>query len=107
MTGQKHIVKPEDQDFHPKGKGLDVMICSAWIPSYEIKSRPDLHSTALETVKLLIAVRDIPTAQFGKYIASCDEWFMDGSPSRWEITHFAVIPSLPNETAQATQEGAK
>ena len=28
MTGQKHIVKPEDQDFHPTGKGLDAMPCS-------------------------------------------------------------------------------
>jgi len=28
MTGQKHIVKPEDQDFHPKDEGLDAMICS-------------------------------------------------------------------------------
>jgi hypothetical protein len=77
-------------------EALPLTNCSAWIPSSEITNRPDLHSTALETVKLLIAVRDIPTAQFGKYIASCDEWFMDGSPSRWEITHFAVIPSLPN-----------
>ena len=28
MEREKHIIKPEDQDFYPKGRGLDAMSCS-------------------------------------------------------------------------------
>jgi hypothetical protein len=51
MTGQKHIVKPEDQDFRPKGNGMDEMSCSQSVVMRAVFESITAEMTAMERME--------------------------------------------------------
>jgi hypothetical protein len=69
----------------------DAPATSPWIDSDKIHQYQELHSTSMDTVKLLARVEGIDEPQFARYVGACEEWFVFGSPSSWRVTHFAII----------------
>ena len=74
---------------------------NCWLPSSHINDYPELHSTSLEIVRLLVAVEGQKEAWFGWFNPEADRWWIECSPSKWTITHFMPLPSLPREIKES------
>ena len=68
-----------------------------WLRPSDIEKHPEYHSTAMRIVPVLLAVPGDKYPVKGWYIASIQEWRIDGSPSQWTPTAWQPMPDMPNK----------
>lgn len=47
-------------------------------------------------ISLLVYAPDLGRVTMGKYNKVLKEFQIDGSPSRWNVTHWMSVPKIPN-----------
>lgn len=69
-----------------------------WMPASTIVDFPDYNSTTMHTKRILLAMADarFEGPQFGRYVTSIGQFYVDGSPSSdWKVTHWMPLPPMP------------
>jgi len=75
-----------------------------WSDASNIHNECYLWSSCMRIKKLLVVVADKTIPVFGWYNSGAECWYIENSPSHFDVTHYAEMPSAPTKAAAICRE---